>query len=181
MPMSQFKKWSQREHSFTKRIIALLPAGVFFLFILPYLFLVICPALDERLGLDRIEPGAATIIIGVILMVIGFFFAFWTMSLQLDQGRGTPLPMMPTQELIITGPFRYCRNPMTLGTILAYLGLSIAAATAVGVALVLLLGSLLITYLKKVEEKELAERFGEQYLKYKQSVPFIVPRIPRKH
>ena len=179
--MSQFKKWSQREHSFTKRIIALLPAGVLFLLILPYLFLVICPSLDERFGLDRIEPGAATIIIGVILMAVGFFFAFWTISLQLDQGRGTPLPMMPTQELIIAGPFRYCRNPMTLGTILAYLGLSIAAATAVGVALVLAFGSLLITYLKKVEEKELAERFGEQYLEYKQRVPFIVPRMPRKH
>jgi protein-S-isoprenylcysteine O-methyltransferase Ste14 len=179
--MSRFKKWSQKEHSLTKRIIALLPAGVFFLIILPYLFLVICPALDERLGLDRIEPGAATIIIGVTLMVVGFSFAFWTMSLQLDQGRGTPFPMMPTQELIISGPFRYCRNPMTLGTILAYLGLSIAAATEVGVALALLLGSLLITYLKNVEEKELAERFGEQYMDYKQSVPFIVPRIPKKH
>jgi protein-S-isoprenylcysteine O-methyltransferase Ste14 len=178
--MSQFKKWSQREHSFTKRIIALLPAGVFFLLILPYLFLVICPALDERFGLDRIQPGAVTIIIGGTIMVCGFAFAFWTMSLQLDQGRGTPLPMMPTQELIITGPFRYCRNPMTLGTILAYLGLSIAAATVVGVALALILGALLITYLKKVEEKELTERFGQQYLDYKQNVPFIVPRKPRK-
>ena len=68
--MSQFKKWSQREHSFTKRIIALLPAGVLFLVILPYLFLVICPALDERFGLDRIQPGAVTIIIGGTIMVM---------------------------------------------------------------------------------------------------------------
>ena len=179
--MSQYKKWAQKEHSLASRIIALLPAGVLFLMILPYLFLVVCPSLDERLGLDRIEPGAATFIIGGTIMVCGFAFAFWTMSLQLDQGRGTPLPMMPTQELLINGPFRYCRNPMTLGTILAYLGLSIAAATVVGVALVLVLGLLLITYLKKVEEKELAERFGEQYLEYKKSVPFIVPRIPGKH
>jgi len=179
--MSQYKKWAQKEHSFAKRIIALLPAGVLFLIILPYLFLVICPSLDERLGLDRIEPGAATIVIGGILMVVGFFFAFWSIMMQLTQGRGTPLPMMPTQGLITTGPFRYCRNPMTLGTILAYLGMTIAAATVVGVALVLALGSLLITYLKKVEDKELAERFGEQYLEYKERVPFIVPRIPRQH
>lgn len=179
--MSQYKKWAQKEHSFARRIIALLPAGLLFLIILPYLFLVICPSLDERLGLDRIQPGAATIIIGGAIMVCGFAFAFWTISLQLDQGRGTPLPMMPTQELLITGPFRYCRNPMTLGTILAYLGMTIAAATVVGVALVLAIGSLLITYLRKVEEKELAERFGEQYLEYKQRVPFIVPRMPRQH
>jgi protein-S-isoprenylcysteine O-methyltransferase Ste14 len=179
--MSQFKKWAQKEHSFAKRIFALLPAGVLFLIILPYLFLVICPSLDERLGLDRIEPGSATIIIGVILMVVGFFFGLWSIMVQLMQGRGTPLPMMPTQCLITTGPFRYCRNPMTLGTIMAYLGMTIAAATVVGVVLVLALGSLLITYLKKVEDKELAERFGGQYLEYKERVPFIVPRMPRKH
>jgi protein-S-isoprenylcysteine O-methyltransferase Ste14 len=162
-------------------MIAILFAGVFFLIILPYLFLVICPSLDQRLGLDRIQPGAATIIIGSAIMVCGFALAFWTILIQLDQGRGTPLPMMPTQELLITGPFRYCRNPMTLGAILAYLGMSIAAATAVGVAWVLLLGSLLITYLKKVEERELVERFGEPYLEYRKSVPFILPRKPGCH
>jgi protein-S-isoprenylcysteine O-methyltransferase Ste14 len=181
MPMSQFKKWSQKEHSFTKRIVVMLFAGIFFLGILPYLFLVVCPSVDERLGLDRIQPGAVTMLIGGIIMVCGFALAFWTISKQLDQGRGTPLPIMPTQELIISGPFRYCRNPMTLGAILAYLGLSIGAATAVGVALVLLFGSLLIIYLRTVEEKELAERFGESYLEYKKSVPFIVPRIPKKN
>jgi protein-S-isoprenylcysteine O-methyltransferase Ste14 len=47
--------------------------------------------------------------------------------------------------------------------------------------MVLAFGSLLITYLKKVEDKELAERFSEQYLEYKERVPFIVPRLPRKH
>jgi protein-S-isoprenylcysteine O-methyltransferase Ste14 len=29
-----------------------------------------------------------------------------------------------------------------------------------------------------MEEKELTERFGEEYLAYRQNVPFIVPRIP---
>lgn len=178
--MSLFKKWSLKEHSFTKRIIALLPAGVLFIIILPYLFLVICPSIDEQLGLDRIQPGTATFIVGGVITVCGFALAFWSISIQLDQGRGTPLPMMPTQELIITGPFRYCRNPMALGTILAYLGMTIGATTAAGIALVLLLSSLLLLYIKKVEEKELAERFGQSYLEYKKSVPFIVPRIPRQ-
>jgi len=156
-------------------------AGVFFLVILPYLFLVICPSVDEQLGLDRIQPGAITITIGGTIMACGFALAFWTISKQLGQGRGTPLPMMPTQELITSGPFRYCRNPMTLGAILAYLGMAVGAATAVGAVLVLLLGSLLIAYLRKVEEKELAERFGDQYMEYKQSVPFIIPKTPRQH
>jgi protein-S-isoprenylcysteine O-methyltransferase Ste14 len=69
---------------------------------------------------------------------------------------------------------------MALGTILGYLGMTIAAATAVGVVLVLSLASLLLLYIRKVEEKELTERFGEPYLEYKKSVPFIIPRIPRQ-
>jgi protein-S-isoprenylcysteine O-methyltransferase Ste14 len=31
-----------------------------------------------------------------------------------------------------------------------------------------------------MEEKELAERFGEEYLAYRRDVPFIIPRIPRR-
>jgi protein-S-isoprenylcysteine O-methyltransferase Ste14 len=69
---------------------------------------------------------------------------------------------------------------MTLGTILAYLGLSIAAATIVGVILVAALAALLLLYIKRMEEKELAERFGEEYLAYKRDVPFIIPRMPRR-
>jgi protein-S-isoprenylcysteine O-methyltransferase Ste14 len=69
---------------------------------------------------------------------------------------------------------------MTLGTILADLGLSVAAATIVGLILVAAFAALLIVYLKRMEEKELADRFGEAYLAYRRDVPFIIPRIPRK-
>jgi len=40
-------------------------------------------------------------------------------------------------------------------------------------------GSLLV-YLKRLEEGELAERFGEAYLAYKREVPFIIPRLPKR-
>ena len=160
-------------------MIALIPAGALFLVFLPYLFFVICPSLDRRLLAMDPRPGVATFIIGGILIAVGMFFGLWSIEVQFTRGRGTPLPVMPTQRLLITGPFRYCRNPMTLGTILAYLGMSIAAATVMGVALVLILAGLLILYLKRVEEKELAERFGADYLAYMREVPFIIPKAPK--
>jgi protein-S-isoprenylcysteine O-methyltransferase Ste14 len=178
--MSRFSKWGQTAHSPRARTIALIPAGAIFLVLLPYLFLVICPSLDQRLFTDGPKPGIATFTIGGILTAVGLFFALWSIEVQFTQGRGTPLPIMPTQGLLTTGPFRYCRNPMTLGTVLAYLGLSIAAATVIGITLVLILAGLLVFYLKRVEEKELAERFGEEYLEYMREVPFIIPRIPRR-
>ena len=100
------------------------------------------------------------------------------MNTQLSRGRGTPLPVMPTQELLTEGPFGYCRNPMTLGTILAYLGMAVAVGTTAGTALVLSLAASLLAYLNRLEEGELAERFGEPYLAYKRETPFIIPRLP---
>ena len=177
--MSRLSKWAETEHSPRARIIALIPAGAIFLVFLPYLFLVICPSLDQGLFTDSPKPGIATLTIGGILIAVGMFFGLWSIQVQFTRGRGTPLPMMPTQGLLTTGPFRYCRNPMTLGTVLAYLGMSIAAATVIGVTLVLILAGLLVLYLKRVEEKELAERFGEDYLVYMREVPFIIPKTPR--
>jgi protein-S-isoprenylcysteine O-methyltransferase Ste14 len=112
--------------------------------------------------------------------ILGFSLGFWSVNTQLTQGRGTPLPVMPTQELLTEGPFRYCRNPMTLGAILAYLGIAVAARTVAGTALVVSLAATLLVYLKRLEERELAERFGEAYLAYKRGTPFIIPRRPRR-
>ena len=77
-------------------------------------------------------------------------------------------------------PFRYCRNPMTLGTVLAYLGMAVAAGTTAGMAIVVSLAASLLVYLKRLEEAELADRFGEAYLAYWREVPFILPRLSRR-
>ena len=178
--MSRYLKWAEKEHSEVARIIALLPAGILFLILLPYILLVVSPSLDARLGLGRFNASPASLVIGGILFAVGLVLAQWSIYAQFTRGRGTPLPVIPTQRLLTTGPFRYCRNPMTLGTILASLGLSISAATIVGILIVAALASLLLIYLKRMEEKELAERFGEEYLAYKRDVPFIIPRLSRR-
>jgi protein-S-isoprenylcysteine O-methyltransferase Ste14 len=140
---------------------------------------VVGPRLDRRLGLPPMKIGSVSRILGGLVTVVGFSLGFWSVNTQLTRGRGTPLPVMPTQELLTEGPFRYCRNPMTLGAILAYLGMAVAARTAAGTALVISLAATLLVYLKGLEEGELAERFGEAYLAYRRETPFIIPRLPR--
>lgn len=175
--MSRYSKWAKTEYGFGVRLAATLLAGVVFVLLLPHLLIVVCPALDRRLGLAGFNLGAPSTLLGGILMAAGLFFALWSIVVQLTRGRGTPLPMMPTQGLLIVGPFRYCRNPMALGSILAYGGLSIGVGTVVGAALTLALAALLIAYIKRVEERELAERFGQVYLDYKRQTPFMIPRV----
>ena len=178
--MSRYARWAQREQSETRRIEITLLAGPVFLGLLPFLVAGIGPRLDRRLGLPRLGIGRVNRLLGGLLTALGFFLGFWSVDAQLTRGRGTPLPVMPTQELLTEGPFRHCRNPMTLGAILAYLGMAIAARTIAGTALVLVLAASLLAYLKCLEEGELAERFGEAYLAYKRETPFIIPRLARR-
>jgi protein-S-isoprenylcysteine O-methyltransferase Ste14 len=178
--ISRYQKWAQKEHSLDRRLKTLIPAGLILLILFPLAIAAGGPRLDARLGLPSFQFGLVNFISGGVLIVVGMFFGIWSNVAEITRGRGTPLPMMPTQELLIDGPFRYCRNPMTLGTLLAYSGIGIAAGTPAGLGIVVVFGSLLIAYLKFIEEKELAARFGEAYLAYKRSVPFMIPSFRRK-
>ncbi len=114
-------------------------------------------------------------IIGIMAIIIGGIAAIWTIVIQITLASGTPFPMLPTKKLLIIGPFKYCRNPMTLGTILAYMGIAIWIGSFSAVLAVTIFAALLIAYLKLVEEKELQMRFGQEYMEYKKKTPFIIP------
>jgi protein-S-isoprenylcysteine O-methyltransferase Ste14 len=178
--ISRYQKWAQKEHSLDRRLKTLIPAGFLFLGLFPLAIAGGGPWLDARLGLPSFQFGAVNMLSGGLLLAVGMVFGLWSNFAEITRGRGTPLPMMPTQELLIDGPFRYCRNPMTFGTLTAYTGIGILAGTPAGLAIVFVFGSLLIAYLKLIEEKELAARFGEPYLAYKRSVPFLIPSLRKQ-
>lgn len=175
--MSRYERWSRTEHGEPARIAVMIGVAPIFLGLLPTLVGVAGRRIDRELGLPPLPKGATTGVLGAALTTAGFSLGFWSVATQLDRGRGTPLPMMPTQELLADGPFRYCRNPMTLGAISAYLGIALIARTAAGTTITLSLAAALLAYLKLLEEQELADRFGEAYLAYRRATPFIVPRL----
>jgi protein-S-isoprenylcysteine O-methyltransferase Ste14 len=178
--LSRYSRWAQSERSEATRLAITLLVGPVFLGLLPFLVAGVGPRLDRRLRLPPLRIAEVHRVLGGLLAVLGFSLGFWAVNTQLTRGRGTPLPVMPTQELLTEGPFRYCRNPMTLGAILAYLGVAVAARTIAGTVLVLSFAGSLVVYLKRLEEGELAERFGEAYLAYKRGTPFIIPRLLRR-
>jgi protein-S-isoprenylcysteine O-methyltransferase Ste14 len=69
---------------------------------------------------------------------------------------------------------------MALGTALFYLGVAIwlGSLSAVGLGLVYPVG--ILVYIKLIEEKELEERFGSEYLEYKKRTPFLIPRLGKR-
>jgi protein-S-isoprenylcysteine O-methyltransferase Ste14 len=179
--MNRFKQWAEKEYSIQQRLLALVPAGLLFVVLIPYLLACIVPHLDQRFNLPPLSFGFLSFLVGLIFLIPGVIFALWSIYAQLTRARGTPLPMIPTHELLTDGPFKLCRNPMTLGTILLYLGVSFLVGSVASLLFVLVLAALLLAYLKGIEEAELEARFGEAYRDYKVSTPFILPRIfPRR-
>jgi len=69
---------------------------------------------------------------------------------------------------------------MALGTTIFYLGIAIwlGSISALGLGLVYSVGILI--YIKLLEEKELEERFGSEYLEYKKRTPFLIPGLGKR-
>ena len=174
--MSKYLDWASREYTERRRRFALVPLAVLFLLILPLLLIRVAGRLDRRLRLPRLGARRAGRVAGASLGVAGLALGLWSIGSQVTVGSGTPLPMMPTQRLVVEPPFTFCRNPMTLGTILAGLGIGVWIGSFSAIAIVVALGGALLAYVRLVEEKELEARFGQDYLDYKRTTPFLLPR-----
>jgi protein-S-isoprenylcysteine O-methyltransferase Ste14 len=176
----KFLKQAKHEYSPRKRIIALMFEGLFFLGLFPGALIYFPPRLDQRFELPSLAFGVINIVLGCGFVVAGLLFGWWAIYAQFTIGRGTPVPVMATQQLIIQKPYSYCRNPMALGAIVAYLGVAILAGSISAVLLVLTLAVLLLAYIKLLEEKEMELRFGEAYREYRKQTPFIIPRFRKR-
>ncbi len=92
-------------------------------------------------------------------------------------GHGTPLPLDTAREFVVAGPYRYVRTPMAMSGIIqaVCVGLSLGSPDVIGYAV---LGGVLWQYLARPwEEADMAERFGEPYLRYRDEVACWIPRL----
>lgn len=161
----------------TQRLLLMAPLAVVFMVLIPTGLIRLSAVLDRGFRLPRLSIGPVNRLVGGLMMGAGWLFAMWTNVLQFTVGRGTPVPLMATQELIVDGPYRFCRNPMVLGAVVMYLGLAVSIGSLSAVALVLLPTIWLLVYVKHWEEPELEARFGEAYRLYRQHTPFLLPRL----
>ena len=180
MNLKRFLYWAQKDYSPKQRLTLVIPAVIFFCVFLPVLFISASITADLSLQLPRFQWGYWNGLIGFVLIAVGAWLGLWTVRIQFVLGHGTPSPFMPTQQLIVTGPYRFCRNPMILGVFTAYVGLAFWAASLSGITMSLIFITAASTYIKLVEEKELEARFGSDYVTYKKSVPFIIPHLRGK-
>ena len=71
-------------------------------------------------GWDAVE------LLGVVVGLVGLAMVLACFVRFVREGRGTPAPIAPTEELVVDGLYRYLRNPMYVGVDLAIAGQCLA-------------------------------------------------------
>jgi protein-S-isoprenylcysteine O-methyltransferase Ste14 len=94
-------------------------------------------------------------------------------------GHGTPAPFAPPQRLVVTGFYRYVRNPMYVGFFIGWVSLWVifgrANRAALIATLVTVVGINLFVWL--YEEPTLRGKFGADYEEYCRNVRRWMPRF----
>jgi protein-S-isoprenylcysteine O-methyltransferase Ste14 len=103
---------------------------------------------------------------GTLVAFAGAAVAVWCILTFVVSGRGTPAPFDPPRRLVVSGPYRYVRNPMYLGAGLALAGAALFYES--GALWAYTGGFLVLMHLAVVlyEEPTLKQTFGEDYETY---------------
>jgi protein-S-isoprenylcysteine O-methyltransferase Ste14 len=102
--------------------------------------------------------------IGTLLILLGLYLRIWVRGYVRNEG------------FVVDGPYRYVRNPVELGTILIYLGVSIALGLNWWQQLILVASSFL--YFETISisnEDEMRRSLGNRYERYRNRVRRWLP------
>lgn len=91
------------------------------------------------------------------------------------RGRGIPLPIDHPKQLVVTGLYRYVRNPMYLGVLLFLLGWALFLQYPAFVLYATVWFGLVNLFVLLYEEPNLRRKFGESYLRYMAAVGRWIP------
>lgn len=137
--------------------------------------------LDAVAGFPTFPPAPWNFVFGVSVFGLGLFIGIKSTRELYTRGHGLPWGELngssKSQDLVTTGVYASCRNPMTLGYSLLPAGMGLTCRS-LGMALLVPAGiiTVLVLYLKLWEEPQLETRFGDAYREYKRKTPFLIPR-----
>jgi protein-S-isoprenylcysteine O-methyltransferase Ste14 len=124
--------------------------------------------LDGLGGLNSFSSFPITLLAGLFLLT-GFLIRVWA-TYDFYQRRMKVILLKPQKHLIVTGPYRFSRNPLYLGgNFFIFGGAVLALGSPAGLGLTFL--ELAATDLMiRREEKQLRKKFGKEFERYSQKV-----------
>ena len=151
-------------------------------------FLIVAPGLVAGLlpwlitywrPLPPVEGPAALRWTGLILVAAGLAVILEAFARFAWEGLGTPAPVAPTRSLVVSGFYRFVRNPMYVAVTALIFGQAILFASW-GVALYgVVIAAAFDTFVRLYEEPTLRQAYGEEYAAYCAATPRWIPRLRR--
>ncbi|MHC4695913.1 MAG: methyltransferase [Planctomycetota bacterium] len=115
--------------------------------------------------------------VGLAGVVAGLMW--WTMHALGSNYRGT-MGLHPNHRLVTQGPYRFVRHPMnTVSPLISIVLFLMSANWVVGAGALILIGTISIVR-APVEERQLIERFGEEYRAYMRRTGRFLPHLRRR-
>jgi protein-S-isoprenylcysteine O-methyltransferase Ste14 len=116
-------------------------------------------------------------IAGGILIALGSIGLLDSFARFALQGAGTPAPALPTRRLVVTGLYRYVRNPMYLAVVSLIIGQALIFGNVSLLEYGGLVGLLFHLFVLGYEEPVLRAGFGSDYRNFCAEVPRWIPRL----
>jgi len=120
---------------------------------------------------------AALRIAGVLLIAAGTLVVLDSFARFALQGFGTPAPILPPNRLVVTGFYRYVRNPMYVAVVAIVLGQALYFGNIRLLAYGLLAWLATHLFVLLYEEPTLHKSFAAEYEAYRAHVPRWIPRL----
>jgi protein-S-isoprenylcysteine O-methyltransferase Ste14 len=163
--------------SVDRRAGALIGSFVFF-WIAPAMVAGYVPWLLTRWRVEAPLLGvAAGRPLGYLLVILGAAVVVESFYRFAVKGLGTPAPIAPTTHLVVSGLYRYVRNPMYVGVLAVVLGQALILGRAVLVGYAAFLWAAFFAFVVLYEEPALQGRFGASYTEYSVNVRRWLPRL----
>jgi len=121
----------------------------------------------------RVVLGAVFVVAGLIPPAHAF--------VEFVRAGGTPMPVAPTQRLVVSGFNRFVRNPMYLGLLVAILGQALLFDSLWLVLYAAVGWVVTASFVRWYEEPTLVRTYDEQYEEYRRHVPAWTPRLTPWH
>ena len=149
---------------------------------LPFVVTVVVPVWIARRSGIAFSPrpgfgGSLVQLLGLGVGLVGLWLFAYSLLHFVRRGRGTLAPWDPPRNLVVSGPYRYVRNPMISGVIFVLFGEALVLMSRPHAAWALTFLAINAFYIPLMEEPMLAARFGESYREYKRHVRRFVPRL----
>jgi len=126
----------------------------------------------------RLGPAAIAVrALGALLLLLGLPVLVSAFVRFVRDGLGTPAPVAPTERLVVSGAYRYVRNPMYVAVLASIVGQALLLGQPRLLGYAALVAVMVVGFVRLYEEPLLRRRFGEDYAAYRRAVPGWWPRL----